>query len=149
MNNPTAKICSRSTCQLAGQLQPITAFSGDGHGQKASACLACLRKYANDRRRRVTKECSSCGEVKPLVDFHWRSDNRQHRAQCKNCFNTIARSACLQRNPRETTGHMRALTVEEVTPCPRCHLRGHVPGDPERCTRPNDPTSGMGSQWWT
>jgi hypothetical protein len=39
-----------------------------------------------------TKQCSKCGEVKPLSEYHKRSDRNSVRAACKSCRNSASAS---------------------------------------------------------
>ena len=34
-----------------------------------------------------SQSCKTCGEAKPLHDFHWREDRKKHRTECRNCWN--------------------------------------------------------------
>lgn len=37
---------------------------------------------------------------------------------------------------REPCTPVQRMRIADVIPCTRCHLRGHIAGDPDRCIQP-------------
>ncbi len=58
-----------------------------------------------------TKECSKCGEVKPLTEFYKRSDRPSHRPDCKQCQRTKS-SRYRKENGNEVNARRRAHYAE-------------------------------------
>ncbi len=71
-----------------------------------------------------TRVCKECGISKLMAEFHLT-----HR-RCKACRST-ARSQLLRMENRSTMDGK--LNASDLVPCVRCGLRGHEPGDPEKC----------------
>ena len=54
-----------------------------------------------------TKECTKCGEVKPLTEFYKRSDRPSHRPDCKQCQRSKS-SRYRKANANEVNSRRRA-----------------------------------------
>ena len=150
--NPTAKICSITTCHMAGQFQPLDQFyrAGcrlDGQPIRTSACITCTLAIVKSKRGQRMRECVGCRRRKPVSDFDKHSMGIHVRRVCKACMDE---NECERREEdrRRVSGTCRELTGVDVVPCSRCGLRGHEAGDPEKCLHPRDPSAGLGVQWW-
>lgn len=111
-------------------------------------CKACYsaRKLAYYHARLNEKRtCNTCGIEKELRDFHIS------HLTCKPC-----RAEKRLRKGRESAGLSgdEKLKPIDLTPCKTCGLRGHEPGDPDRCLQSSKlyqrgaGGAGMGSMWW-
>lgn len=58
-----------------------------------------------------TKECTKCGEVKPLSEFYKRSDRPSYRPDCKQCQRTKS-SRYRKENGNEVNARRRAHYAE-------------------------------------
>lgn len=91
--------------------------------------------------------CVRCGIFKAPTDYYKTHDNRPRRT-CKRCvLDKMAADAKLK-TKRVTKGRI-VLGPYDETPCRLCGLRGHLPGDPDRCLDIGEHRStGMGNQGW-
>lgn len=48
-----------------------------------------------------TKVCSNCGEEKEIVNFYYRKDNQEYRAECKQCV--------LKKSVKYRLGHKKEI----------------------------------------
>ena len=82
------------------------------------------------------KKCTKCGKKKPLDAFRRRyAGCTKIKRVCSDCrppVDAIPQGSCKPLDP-----------IDKI-PCPRCHLRGHEAGDPDRCLIGNA-SAGLGS----
>ncbi len=53
----------------------------------------------------ATKRCKRCGKEKSLTEFHYRSEQRKHRAECKECYRAAMNA---RRDPIENRRRVKA-----------------------------------------
>lgn len=104
----------------------------------------------------ITRQCSKCLKVKPASAYYRKDGNIDGRLgsciEC-HCADMRARYVPKPKTPRppalRAVGEHggRELAAVDLTPCPRCSLRGHEEGDPDRCLQPL-PSTGLGCQGW-
>lgn len=64
-----------------------------------------------------TKTCSRCGEVKPLADFHPRSDARDGRkSHCRRC-DYQRRNARRKKHPEQVKAYNEKYRLQESVRC--------------------------------
>jgi hypothetical protein len=133
----------KKTCSKCG----IEKKFSDFHHYRRNECKACCvaRALANYHARLSEKrECKACGIEKELRDF-----NRSH-AVCKVCRSERRREAA---SARVLTGDEKLKAIDLV-PCSVCSLRGHEPGDPDKCLGSSKlyqrgaGGAGIGGMWW-
>ncbi len=96
-------------------------------------------------------------EIQPLENFYARglsaNGYRTHDNLCKVCTRAAEkkRYAALPKGPRKKVGGYmppgKPLWGWDVVPCDKCGLRGHPPGDPEKCAgATKERSTGLGAR---
>jgi Zn ribbon nucleic-acid-binding protein len=112
---------------------------------ECKACLAARSLARYHERLKDKRVCAACGVEKELSAFHIS------HLTCKPC-----RAERRLRRAREYAGLSgdEKLKPIDLVPCTRCNLRGHEPGDPDKCLQSSKlyqrgaGGAGLGGQWW-
>jgi len=105
---------------------------------------AAMSAAYHERRQRNTRTCNKCGVEKGLMEF-----NVSHHT-CKVCRAEKRR----QIEAARVVTRGEKLRPIDLVPCKACGLRGHKPGDPNKCLGSSQlyqrgaGGAGLGSQWW-
>lgn len=121
-------------CSKCGIEKKFSDFPHKRHECRDCCAARSLARY--HERLNDLRTCKVCGVEKELREFHI-----SHRA-CKEC-----RAEKRRGNAYHVLSGDEKLKPIDLVACHICSLRGHEPGDPDRCRQPLR-SSGLGQQLW-